>query len=190
MQSSLKNKIKKIYCIFKSIIFISAAILIFIFSESFIIDDFKNLPILVGSIMCYYGLEAVVKILINKNIKQEAMNFFNGEITILLGIIVLTRIGKMSDSIVIVGILWAVWAIMRESEEIFVKVVKIWDHKIIAFINLLESLVVIYFSVSLMLNPIEHHIFVHVILLGIELILEILFELYIDIIEAKDKKNS
>ena len=48
-------------------------------------------------------------------------------------------------------------------------------HKGPGFISIVESIVIIVLSVSMIMNPTEHHAHVHVILLGIELILEVAF---------------
>ena len=46
---------------------------------------------------------------------------------------------------------------------------------VLSIVNIIESIVVIVFSVMLIFSPTEHHAHFHIILLGIELILEVVF---------------
>lgn len=165
----------KTYKLIKLIIFVITGTLIIVFSE-FFLENIKNLYLLVGSVMSFYGLEAALLLIIEKEFKEEKILFLNSIITLFLGLLVIFM-PETTNSLVVLSVLWSVWAIMRESEEIFEKVLKNWNCKVTSILNLLESLVVIVFSVMLILNPSEHHLHSHVILLGIELILEETFPL-------------
>ena len=88
-----------------------------------------------------------------------------------------------------VCVLWSVWSIMRESEEIFEKCFDHWKkHPVTSLINLAESIVVIVFSLLLIVaknhEELLEHTYAHVILLGVELIIEVIWE-YVGDLEAK-----
>ena len=134
-----------------------------------------------GASGCMYGIRIL------QEIKEEKMLFINQLITTLLGLILLFK-PRGENDLVILSIFWSVWAIMRESEEICEKVFNNLNNKIVSFFNFAESVVVIFFSIMLILNPTEYHLHLHIILLGIELILEVLFPL-LNYIETKFKAN-
>jgi len=161
----------KIYRNVKFILFLAAGILVFVF-DFFFLENIANLYNLVGSVMVFYGLEATVIMAVKKEIKEEKMLLTNQILTLLLGLILLFM-PQTENNIIVLSVLWSVWAITRESEEINEKVLKNLDCKVTAVLNFAESVVVIVFSVLLILNPSEHHLHSHLLLLGAELILEV-----------------
>lgn len=186
-----KEKGLKIYKFIKLPIFIIGGILLFIFSETFLENECKLLPFLVGGIICFYGIEGIILTLVEGEVKEELTRFMNQLITLLLGIIVLFLVRESEHMIEIVSVLWSVWAIMRESEEINEKVLPNLDCIETAVINCAESIVVIVFSVMLIINPGKHHIHSHIILLGVELILEVIWPLFMKLERLlKNKKAS
>lgn len=79
-------------------------------------------------------------------------------------------------------IIWGVWSIIREGHEITECMIRLSKKKP-AFINLIEFVTVVYLSVTMIMEPVEHHAHVHIFLLGIELMLEVIFpfaNMYID----------
>lgn len=165
----------KIYKSIKFFVFIAAGILVFIFHDFFIEEKFSALPLLIGGVMAFYGIEESTIIIIKKEVKKERGEIISSLITLLLGIILVFIVRGSESEIVAISILWSVWAIMRESEEINEKVLKNLDCKITSFVNFIESVVVIIYSIMLIANPTHHHLNSHLILLGIELILEVIW---------------
>ncbi len=174
---------EKIYRIVKTVLFFIGGVLLLVFSHVFLENGFAFLPLLVGTVMVYYGIENILFVTLKKEIKKEQIKFLNGFITLLIGIIVLCQIGKAEDNIVIICVMWAVWAIVRESEEIYERTILTWDVKSVSILNAIESVIVIIFSVMLIVNPVKHHVYSHVILLGVELILEVSWGYLYDLIK-------
>lgn len=180
----------KIYKYIKLGLFIILGILVLVFNKAIMQKDGEYINILVGSIMLLYGLDAIILILITKEYKKEQIKFLNGFINILLAVIMIFFLENKPYEFVTGCVIWSLWSIMREGEEIFEKVVEEFKKTpVTSFINFAESVVVIVFSVGLILNPGEHHAHLHVILLGIELILEVVW-VYIAKLESLfHKKN-
>ncbi|MBQ6979211.1 MAG: hypothetical protein IJR66_04870 [Clostridia bacterium] len=171
----------KIYKIIKFFVFILAGILVLIFHDFFIEEKFSALPLLIGGVMAFYGIEETALIIIRKEVKEERGEIISSLITLLLGIVLVFIVRGSESEIVAISILWSVWAIMRESEEINEKVLNHLDCKITSSINFIESVVVIVYSIMLIANPTHHHLNSHLILLGVELILEVIWPQFIAI---------
>lgn len=175
----------KIYKIIKLILFVISGILVIVFNNYFL-ENLERLYLLVGGIMAFYGAESCIILSIEKEYKEETLLYMNSIVTFFLGVHVMF-LQQNSVNIVVLSVLWSVWAIMRESQEIYEKVLKHWDTKDVSFLNMAESLAVIVYSVLLLFNPTEHHLHAHLILLGVELILEETFPL-LAYLELKFKK--
>ena len=76
------------------------------------------------------------------------------------------------------------WSCERECKEIAEKIHQFKKCPLVTLLNLAESIVVIVFCITLILNPSEHHIHAHVIISGLELILEPFWE-YLALAEIK-----
>ncbi len=188
MSESVEKSLK-IYKLIKLPVFLICGVLLFIFSEVFLENEYHLLPFLVGGVITFYGIEGIIMMTIKGEIKEEPVMFMNASVTLILGVIVLFFTTGSENMLVIVSVLWSVWAIMRESEEISEKVLPNLNFKITSAINLLESVAVILFSVLLIITPVEHHVHSHIILLGIELILEVTWPLFIKLEKKLNAKN-
>lgn len=179
----------KIYNIIKTVLFITAGVLILIFYEPLMANDGYLLKYVVGSLMVYFGAEEAILIVIEKKLKKNFSTFFNSIITAYLGLLTILFINDSENSFVIICVIWATWSMLREGHEIALKVVKKWDNKVVAIINLIESLVVIVLSSFLIIEPAIHHVKTHLILLAIELFLEILWP-RLDNLESKVRSKN
>ena len=178
----------KIYKLTKLILFVLMGIAILVLNEK-IMEHSDILNYLVGGIIAIYGLEGVILPIATKKIKAEKIEMFGGGVDILIAIIMIFLIDKNSEELRILCVLWSLWSIMREGEEIFDKGFEgIRNHPITSAINIAESIVVIVFSVELIIahneHELEHHAHAHVILLGIELIIEVIW-VYVGEFEAR-----
>lgn len=170
----------KTWRIIKLITYILSAIAIFVMRETLV----ENLKYLIGTLMIVYGLEQVLVHLLTKKRFDEHNTFFWGAVEVILGFIVLLLVHDYAT----ICVLWAVWSILREAHEI-----EEYAHKLVhgvpRLFGFLESIIVIIFSITLILEPGEHHAGIHVILLCFELLTTVTFpileELYI---EKKGKK--
>lgn len=165
----------KKYDLVKTFVFVVFGILVFIFKDQVIQNEGKYIHIFVGSVIIFYGVESILSVLIKRKIKTSPVKILSGAIFVLLGAAVLFTKGR-EYGLQITCVVWAVWAIMREAEEIYEKVICQFDNVIVAIINFAESVAVIVLSLMLLLSPTLHHVRVHIILLGIELILEVSWE--------------
>lgn len=160
----------------KTILYITAGILLLVFNES--IMSFVGLT--VGSVAIVFGLDITVFSMINKKFFGEDALFFGGVTHFLLGVIIFL----VSADIKQVCLVWAIWSILREIAEMSKAINEIRERKH-RFINLLESLIIIVFCFTMILNPNEEHAHFHVYILGIELLLEVAFPWANELIDSR-----
>ena len=178
----------KIYRMIKTIVFIILGVLAIVFSHELVSQDGAYINALVASVMILYGVEGGIMNIIKKDVKAHPVKFLNNIIMILMAVILLVIVQGHEYELVMGCVIWSVWSIMREGEEIAEKVIERFDNKVTAIINFLESIIVIVFSILLIAEPGIHHAHTHVILLGVELILEVLWP-YLDELEGKIKAS-
>ena len=89
---------------------------------------------------------------------------------LLIGIILFV----VSYDIIKVCLVWGVWSILRESKEMAEAITKLSARKT-EIINVVESVIIIALSFTMILEPNESHAYLHIILLGIELVIVVLF---------------
>ncbi len=179
----------KIYRLIKMVVLIAAGILLFVFGKPLMNNDGALLNGVVGAVIAFYGIEGITIPIITKKIKQERIRLMAGVTNVLIAVIMIFFLEGNDQELRIVCVLWSLWSIMRESEEIFEKSFDhIKKHPITSTINFVESVVVIVFSILLITAKTQEelleHAYAHVVLLGIELIIEVLWE-YIGEYEAK-----
>ena len=165
------------YSAIKLSVFVTMAIFIFIFRESFV----AHLNYFIGTLMIIYGLEEVIYEVyyFGKDFwKQERI--FLGFLEILFGTVLLLS----QLPIEYVCIIWASWSIIKQAFEIreLVVVVKSWT---LTIISGFESIAIIILSVMLILEPGEHHAMMHLFLLLVELFLTPGVPLLDEILEKK-----
>ena len=180
----------KIHRLIKMVLLIAAGVLLFVFAKSLVYDG-KGLLLngIVGSVIALYGIEGILYPILTKQAKKLRVSIMTGVINLFLASIMIFFLENHPEELHVTCILWSVWSIMRESEEIFEKCFDHWKkHPITSLINLTESIVVIVFSMLLIIARDEEelleHTFAHVILLGVELIIEVIWE-YLGDIEFK-----
>lgn len=160
-------------------LYLAVGILIIIFNTQ-LMDD---IPQLVGSMMIIFGLEGIIKEIKLKTIDTEYTRFYDNEILIALAI-VLFFIGDKDFEVSCT--IWAVWSILREGRELAEEMHK-RKISIASNLSILESVIVIILSIILIIDPIKHARS-HIILLGVELILAVIFPT-IDYYTSKYKKK-
>lgn len=186
-------KMGKIYKLIKLILFIAMGIAILVCNKYIMHEEGAILNGLVGTIIAIYGLEGILLPIFTHKVKAEKIEMLNGGVNVLIAIIMIFLIEGYDDELRILCVLWSLWSIMREGVEIFDKgVVGIKNHPITSVVNFAESIVVIVFSVMLItarsFEELEHHAHAHVILLGIELIIEVIW-VYVGEFEARILKR-
>ena len=172
----------KIHRLVKMSILVTAGILLFIFSKKLVYEqEGVLLNGIVGAVIAIYGIEGILFPILTHQVKKERIMLMNGIINLFVAFIMIVLLENHPEELHITCILWSLWSIMRESEEIFDKCFDHWKkHPITSSINLAESIVVIVFSILLIIarnkEQLLEHTFAHVILLGVELIIEVLWE--------------
>ena len=183
-----------IYKLCKLIAFVTMGILVLIFNKAIMSNEGAIINGIVGTVIAIYGLEGVIHPLVTKQYKEKKLQVLNGGINILIAIIMIFLLENHPHELRVVCIMWSLWSIMREGEEILEKGLEgIKEHPVTSIINFAESIVVIIFSVMLICAKdayeLEEHAHAHVILLGIELIIEVIW-VYVAEFEAKCLKKA
>ena len=159
----------------KFVLFIIWGILVFIFKDKIAAhsETDPQLAFLVASLMFAYSIFDIVDMIEKKKTFAAHTAFFNCIIQIVFGIIILadTRIRNEYSTICII---WAVWSICREGQELAEDLERFKEH-IPAYLNVIESIIVLVLSFMLIASPHPEHAKLHLILLGFELILGVLF---------------
>ena len=182
-------KMGKIYKLVKLILFVAAGIAILVCNKLIMNEEGAIINGLVGAIIAIYGIEGILLPIFTHKIKSESVEMLNGAVNVLIAVIMIFLLEGHPYELRIVCVLWSVWSIMREGVEIYEKVVEGFKkHPITSTVNLAESVVVIVFSIMLITakdaHELEHHAHAHVILLGIELIIEVIW-VYVGEFEAR-----
>ena len=183
----------KIWKIIKGILYTAMAVVIIVFAKQLWVEEIKYL---VGGLMLIYGIPEVIIFIVKRKSFKDHTNFFWATIEIILGIIVIFFVKDVNEDGTIVSgysiicVIWAIWSILREALEIEEGVREILHHKP-GVLSIIESLVVIYFSIGLLREPGEHHVLIHCYyILPIELISSgILWPLLEYLFEKKIHKN-
>ena len=181
---------KNAWKILKLVVYLIAGCLIMAFSEQVM----EYVVILVGAVMTVYAIETIIVSVFEKAVLHEDNELFEGLILILLAIVLLFTDKNNLEKICVI---WAIWSIIRETEEIKECLYDIFHKnppgftKTFHFIHIAESAIVIVLSLVMLLSPTEKTAHTHVILLGLELILEVAFPLMNAIAEkiCKSKQN-
>ena len=150
------------YFIIKLAIFITAAVLIFVFRTHLV----ENLKYFIGGLMTAYAIEEIIFCTIFHGSRfHKQGKFFLGIIDLVLGIVLLVCNLPYET----ICVIWACWSICRESFEIF-EIINELKHLLPRILSGVESIAVIVFSIMLILEPGEHHAMIHVYLLLVELV--------------------
>lgn len=173
-------KFPKIYKFTKLVVFVILGILLLVFNEKLMENGGAILNGVVGTVIALYGLEGIILPIATKQVKKEQLEMLAGGINLLIALIMIFLLENHPYELRTMCVMWSLWSIMREGEEIFDKgFIGIKKHPITSAINFAESIVVIVFSVMLICakdeHELMHHAHAHVILLGIELIIEVIW---------------
>lgn len=178
----------KSYRVVRYAIYLLIALFILILNKGCL----NHLNLLVGLSMLFLSIDDFLGKIIKKELSNEKVKIVDDLLVFTLGVIVLFL--KVNTQFSVICIIWAVWTILREEWEIREKVFNKETHKIVAILSLIESIVVIAFSITLIFNLSVHHAKIHVIILGIEYILVVLFPLLNGLLvknnQNKDEKEA
>lgn len=160
------------------------------------IAEIGTLRYFIGGLMIFYGVEEIIFTAF-KNKKHYSIGslYWNiVEIVIGLTLIVFIETGETEITYAVVCVGWAIWSILRETRELVEATEELKENrlipcKIVAVANLLESLTVIALSLTMLIEPGEHHAKIHLYLLAVELFTKVLFPLINYIVERSAEKR-
>lgn len=156
----------KIYKFIKFFVFIALGVSIFFLKDTYV----ERLKYTVGGLITLYGVDGFFLWILEKE-KFEKMHFlFKAVVQLVLGICTLV----LFDQYAVICTIWAVWAIMREADEIS-EYYELFKERIPCFLGFIESVVAIVFSITLIMEPGEHHAMIHMYLLIVELFTAVIF---------------
>lgn len=170
----------KIYGAIRTLIYWVLTALVIAFVST--LAEIGVLRYFIGGLMIFYGVEEII-LTVFKNKKHYSISslYWNiVEIVIGLTLIVFIETGDSEVTYAVVCVGWAIWSILRETRELVeatedLKQTKLIACKIVAVFNLLESLTVIALSLTMIIEPGEHHAKIHLYLLAVELFTKVLF---------------
>ena len=165
--------------IVKAVLYLTLAVFIFVLNKTIM----PYVGVLVGAIVCLYAVEELAVYAVRKELFSDAYHSFDGITQLLIGIILFI----VSGDIIKVCLVWGVWSILRESKEMAEAINKLSTRKS-EIINVIESVTVIVLSFLMILEPNDDHAYLHMILLGVELVMVVLFY-YIEVLGDKIAKR-
>ncbi len=178
----MKEKlIGKVIHVLELLTYISIGISIIILRDKHI----ESIANLIGFTILFYGIIDIIREFTAKRAFTEETRIFDSLVLIILSVVLLFFIEKDFTKACVI---WGVWAIFREADELrrcFINAKK----KAPFILNGIESIVLIILSIMLINNP-EHHAYFHVIILGIEFILEAVFEIFNEAVLSLISKKS
>lgn len=174
---------ERIISLVKKILFIIVGTLLFVFFKYVK----ENINYVISSIILMYGVLGLLECIAKKEYKSHLSFFVFNILLITIGTIVFFL--KGAEYFAYVCIISAVWSIIREEYEIADFILRPSLNIILRILGLIESVVVIVFSIILIFNPTMHHAEIHYILLGVELILTVLLPMLNKLLFKENKTN-
>ena len=156
----------KIYKSIKFFLFIALGISIFFLMDTYV----KHLRFFIGGLITLYGVDGFLLWLLEKDRHEKVHFIFKAVVQLILGICTLVLFDKLET----VCVIWAVWAIMREADEIS-EYYELFKERIPCLLGFIESIVAIVLSITLIMEPGEHHAKIHMYLLIAELLTAVIF---------------
>ena len=185
----------KIYGIIRTVIYWALAALVIAFVAN--LAEIEVLRYFIGGLMIFYGVEEIILTAIKNKKHYSIHSLYWNLIEIAIGItlIVFIETGEIAVTYAVVCVSWAIWSILREARELVEVTEELKENKliicrIVAIVTLLESLTVIALSLTMLIEPGEHHAKIHLYLLAVELFTKVLFPIINYIAERlKEKKE-
>ena len=184
----------KIYGVIRTALYLVLTALVIVLVST--LTEIEVLRYFIGGLMIFYGVEEII-LTAFKNKKHYSLHslYWNiVEIVIGITLIVFVETGDIEVTYAVVCGSWAIWTILRETRELSEATEELQENKliackIVAIVNLLESLTVIGFSLTMLIEPGEHHAKIHLYLLSLELFTKVLFPIINYIVEHAEEKK-
>ena len=184
----------KIYGAIRTALYWALTALVLVFVSH--IAEIEVLRYFIGGLMIFYGVEEIIFTVFKNKKHYSTHSLYSNIVEIVIGItlIVFVETGDIEVTYAVVCVGWAIWSILRETRELVeateeIKESKLIACKVVAIVNILESLTVIALSLTMLIEPGEHHAKIHLYLLAVELFTKVLFPIIKYIAEHFDKKK-
>ena len=184
----------KIYGAIRTAIYWALTALVFVFVLT--LAEIEVLRYAIGGLMIFYGVEEIIHTAVKHEKHYSIHTLYWNIIEMLIGLvlIVFVETGDEEVTYAVVCVCWAIWSILREARELVevteeLKAKKPITCKIVAIVNMAESLTVIALSLTMLIEPGEHHAKIHLYLLGVELFTKVLFPILNYIAERVEEKK-
>lgn len=188
------GELMKIYGAIRTAIYWALTALVFVFVLT--LAEIEVLRYAIGGLMIFYGVEEIIHTAVKHEKHYSIHTLYWNIIEMLIGLvlIVFVETGEEEVTYAVVCVCWAIWSILRESRELVevteeLKAKKPIACKIVAIVNMLESLTVVALSLTMLIEPGEHHAKIHLYLLGVELFTKVLFPILNYIAERVEEKK-
>lgn len=161
----------KVFDIIKSLVYILLLVLVlFVYKKVG-----YNANYVVGATMIIHSVFGILDYFIDRRQRQVIPKLVYDISILTLGIVLLFLGG--SDYLVLICIMWGIWSIIREANEILTYIFTKNEHIVLKILGLIESVVSTTFAVLLLINPSLEHLEIHYILLVIEFATTAIFPL-------------
>lgn len=185
----------KIYGAIRTAMYWALTVLVIVFVSK--IAEIEVLRYFIGGLMIFYGLEEIVLAVFKNKKHYSGHSLYWNIIEVVIGLtlVVFVETGDIEVTYAVVCVGWAIWSILRETREL-VEVTEELKHnkltvcRIVAIVNLIESLTVIALSLTMLIEPGEHHAKIHLYLLAVELFTKVLFPIINYTAERLEEKKS
>lgn len=184
----------KIYSAIRTAVYWVLTVLVIVFIST--LAEIEVLRYFIGGLMIFYGVEELI-LTVFKSKKHYSLHsvYWNVvEIIIGLTLIVFVETGDIEVTYAVVCVCWAIWSILRETRELVEATEELKDNKlmlckIVAAVNIIESVTIIALSLTMLIEPGEHHAKVHLYLLAVELFTKVLFPIINHIADRLEEKK-
>ena len=161
----------KVFDVIKSIVYILLLVLVLFIYK----NVGYNANYVVGATMIIHSVFGILDYFIDRRQRQVIPKLVYDISILTLGIVLLFLGG--SDYLVLICIMWGIWSIIREANEILTYIFTKNEHIVLKILGLIESVVSTTFAVLLLINPSLEHLEIHYILLVIEFATTAIFPL-------------
>ena len=184
----------KVYGAIRTVLYWIMTALVLVFVTH--LAEIEVLRHFIGGLMLFYGVEEILYTAVKykRHYAVHALYWNLMEIIIGFTLIVFVEPSDPEVTYAVVCVGWAIWSISREVRELAEVTEELKTHKhplsrVAAVVNLLESLLVIALSLTMLIEPGEHHAKIHLYLLAVELFTKVTLPIVHYIAEWLEEKK-
>ncbi len=173
----------KVFDIIKSLVYIVLLVLVLFIYK----NVGYNANYVVGATMIIHSVFGILDYFIDRRERQVIPKLVYDISILSIGITLLFFGG--SDYLVLICLVWAIWSIIREANEILTYIFTENEHIVLKILGSIESVVSTIFAVLLLIHPSLEHLEIHYILLVIEFATTAIFPIVNKAIMKKKEEN-